>query len=179
MATHTCRDCGTEVSKSAKVCPKCGADDPSTSKGVRGCMFTFQAIIGIAVVLWVLSVCGQIDLPDFDTSPATTRTTRATTTRAPTTTTTGNILDEYNKRVMPLLEELGGTPERARQLAFDMCDLIIIDGLQPAGMVELLVESSETDRQYVLFGQLTRLGIETFCPQEIRPFDGVLPPLTN
>lgn len=46
-------------------------------------------------------------------------------------------------------------------------------------MVDILAESSDTDRQYLLFGRLTRLGIETICPQEKRLFDGVLPPLTN
>ena len=44
-----CKDCGKEVSKSAKTCPHCGAIKPYESTG-------WPTVIGILIILFILVV---------------------------------------------------------------------------------------------------------------------------
>ncbi len=74
--------------------------------------------------LWVLSVCGEIDLPDFDTSTNTTRAAR--TTRAPTTTvaveTDAEYLDATFELALATFEVNPLYPvEAAKELALAVC----------------------------------------------------------
>ena len=48
MAMKTCKDCGSEVSKSAKVCPKCGKKLKLT--GLRVCLGILVIFIGIGII---------------------------------------------------------------------------------------------------------------------------------
>ena len=48
MAMKTCKDCGAEVSKSAKVCPKCGKKLKHT--GLRVCLGILVIFIGIGII---------------------------------------------------------------------------------------------------------------------------------
>lgn len=87
--TTTCRDCKMMVSRKAKSCPHCGAKDPATSTGEK----VLAGLLGAGLLIVLLVVCADIDLPElasetadlFDDTPTTRRT---TTTRPPATTTT-------------------------------------------------------------------------------------------
>lgn len=48
MAMKICKDCGTEVSKSAKTCPKCGKKLKHT--GIRVFLGIFIILVGIAAI---------------------------------------------------------------------------------------------------------------------------------
>ena len=48
MAMKKCKDCGTEVSQSAKVCPKCGKKLKHT--GLRVCLGILILFIGIGII---------------------------------------------------------------------------------------------------------------------------------
>ena len=50
MALGQCRECGKEVSDSAKVCPSCGIKTP-----IRKSVTTIQAIVVIVIGVWILS----------------------------------------------------------------------------------------------------------------------------
>ena len=81
---QTCRDCQTEVSWSAKTCPKCGAKDPTVGKVGYGFM-QFVAVAGALAVGWfiwtscdpgpVLDSLSEINEPSV--TVATTRLSRA------------------------------------------------------------------------------------------------------
>ena len=53
--TH-CRECQTEVSTSAKACPKCGADKPAYGKAMYGIEATAQGLRGIGCFLIVIGL---------------------------------------------------------------------------------------------------------------------------
>ena len=46
-----CKDCGKEVSKSAKTCPHCGANKPVESIGVFG-VVGFLILLGVLVAIF-------------------------------------------------------------------------------------------------------------------------------
>ena len=56
MKMKKCKDCGTEVSKSAKVCPKCGKK------------LTHPVLRGILLAIIIIGVIGAIVSPSDDTS---------------------------------------------------------------------------------------------------------------
>jgi len=50
MAMTKCRECGKDVSSSARRCPQCGADDPDKT----GYYVSFAITLGIiAFVIWI------------------------------------------------------------------------------------------------------------------------------
>lgn len=53
MALVKCKDCATEVSTSAKVCPKCGAPVVTSKKALGGCL---TAIVGIGIFFAIMEV---------------------------------------------------------------------------------------------------------------------------
>jgi len=61
MALGKCKECGTEVSTAAKICPKCGVDKPvpaNPKEVMAGCL----SIIGvIATAIFLLSQCSSGD----------------------------------------------------------------------------------------------------------------------
>lgn len=48
MAMKNCKECGAEISKSAKTCPKCGKKQKSSL--LRGLLGVFILIIGIGII---------------------------------------------------------------------------------------------------------------------------------
>ena len=56
MKMKKCKDCGTEVSKSAKVCPKCGKN------------LTHPVLRGVLLAIIIIGVIGAIVSPNDDTS---------------------------------------------------------------------------------------------------------------
>jgi len=168
MATTPCRDCGNPVSNFANKCPKCGAKDPAMSTGAR----IFTALLVIGLFLSLVVYCGDIDVVQlateiFDDTPTTRRT---TTTRPPTTTTTtrGTVTyTDFATEIRPLLREMGGTVEEARQLAFEICDLTTIEGATPAAILQSLVEEAGDADEAILWGRFARISMEAYCPREL------------
>lgn len=50
----TCRDCGREVSRTAKTCPECGARNPATSVAVYNVAIVIATACALAMgsVVW-------------------------------------------------------------------------------------------------------------------------------
>ena len=49
-----CKDCGKEVSKSAKTCPHCGAKDPYEGSAGWGCLAVIFLLVLLYFILWGL-----------------------------------------------------------------------------------------------------------------------------
>ena len=56
MDMISCRDCGKELSRSAKRCPLCEARHPGRGKVEHGIHAVGNAVIALGVVFFVLSV---------------------------------------------------------------------------------------------------------------------------
>lgn len=52
MSLKTCKDCGTEVSSNATVCPRCGRARPGG--GVPGAVTFVTVGVGVAVIVYLL-----------------------------------------------------------------------------------------------------------------------------
>jgi len=65
VALLACRECGTEISKSAKACPKCGAPGPRQSFSLRRVLITVAVCFAIIVISaqWWGSKGGDVTLP--------------------------------------------------------------------------------------------------------------------
>ena len=48
-----CRNCKTAVDRSAKACPKCGADKPATGAAAYNAASGVQAVVTIAIFYFV------------------------------------------------------------------------------------------------------------------------------
>ena len=64
MAMKTCKDCGTEVSKSAKVCPKCGKKLKHT---------TLRVVLGILIIIIGIGALASGGENSVQTSTSTTQ----------------------------------------------------------------------------------------------------------
>ena len=57
MALGTCRDCGQPVSFDARVCPKCGADEPAETaahmRRVGWVKFVVAVIVLVLLIIWL------------------------------------------------------------------------------------------------------------------------------
>lgn len=58
MALTKCRECGTEISSKAFVCPKCG--HPAGTYRLMKRMFAFQAVIVIVMIIFIYSLIGWL-----------------------------------------------------------------------------------------------------------------------
>lgn len=58
MAIVACEDCGAEISTSAKVCPKCGAEVPRPQ--------IWPWIIGIPFALWLALLAYWMATPEYE-----------------------------------------------------------------------------------------------------------------
>lgn len=58
MALVKCKECGTEVSTSAKQCPKCGSPSPTKSGGV---LRIIAIVIGALVAVWWIFGGGAVN----------------------------------------------------------------------------------------------------------------------
>lgn len=50
MAIRKCRECGNDVSTSAKTCPKCGVSDPAKSRASMSIMKIMPFVIAAAII---------------------------------------------------------------------------------------------------------------------------------
>ena len=55
MALKKCKECGKEISDSAKACPHCGATSTATKMQEIGCAMTFIGVLILVIVIAVLS----------------------------------------------------------------------------------------------------------------------------
>jgi hypothetical protein len=58
MALAECRECGKEVSNSAKLCPHCGVSQPGKSKAQEMFVGALALIAMLALIGWVSSWSG-------------------------------------------------------------------------------------------------------------------------
>jgi hypothetical protein len=64
MALKPCRECGTEVSEDAKVCPHCGVQWPANALqllagnlGGLGCLLTLLVTVPILLIVMFVGFC--------------------------------------------------------------------------------------------------------------------------
>lgn len=62
MALTECRECGHEISSSAKNCPNCGVKNPSgwfsyTGVGGEGCLKLVGCLAALVFLLFLASMC--------------------------------------------------------------------------------------------------------------------------
>jgi hypothetical protein len=53
MAMKKCKDCGTEVSKKADTCPKCGRNRPGGGVGTNVALFTVLVVLALVAFMFV------------------------------------------------------------------------------------------------------------------------------
>ena len=58
-----CRDCGTQVSTSAPVCPKCGCTQPSLKR--HPYVYTAFLMLGLMFTMYACLITGDAD-PEFE-----------------------------------------------------------------------------------------------------------------
>ena len=56
MALINCPECGTQVSKEANSCPKCGHPFKQTTQGMGGCQLFFLIVAAIIVAVILISL---------------------------------------------------------------------------------------------------------------------------
>ena len=60
MALTPCRECNTEISERAKVCPHCGVNKPFQGAGARGFKTITDAMMGIGCLIILLPLLAAL-----------------------------------------------------------------------------------------------------------------------